>query len=588
MMPAARPDHREFLSDLNNVLTLLQAKDVYLLSSPLVADTWLTEGTMLIWKNTENAWRFKMPLLGEQRQGVFDTQIDSAIIQRLETLDINLDAPKEISAELGENLFAQITRPCFHLSLSQQNQIIAPLALAWPLTADIAPETQLQACLALLRGDGVALSEDVATLVNDFSSYLTLETINRLAGNSLARINEFRVTNNNTTSGDVFRFIQLLLLASAKKLGHDEPVVLPEPPAGHELVYGFRPVENGDNNAPEVAQLIQELLVVPDAAALRRLPLSAERRAAIDDFETALRRLETSAPEDLLAEDRERLTQSFSALLRAKTAWFASRQEMEHLITFRRATDEVLRADHIQRLYTHPQHRLGMFGGRVESQELQNLRLSLRRLRDFSFGRKTARECIYISKMVVSASVALGLAEGLLAFSLEKLAMCWLGSLLFIPAMYGMMLAAILFPIFVNGCFDGFSYDLWNTQIEVFREFFTNELPQAFAAVVALSAGYGLLVGEFSAAAGVLAMAPVSFLGAFLLLSSLMIGINVAILSLFVVGYEGYQAVSQLVGMMSEYVEDWRYGFNRAAPTENNRPEAIIPDEPEEIGLAPV
>jgi hypothetical protein len=574
MMPAARPDHREFVSDLNNVLTLLQVTDVYLLSSPPeVSDAWPTERTMLVWKDVANAWQFKIPLLGEQHQGAFDTQLDNHIIQCLETLEINPYASEEISADLGENLLAHITRPCLRLTLDQQNKVIEVLNGSWLLSTERNNDRNIQLCLALLSAETLELTDPEREDVDEFKNYLTLDRINVLYGASEAHINNFLSTKETTTLADILRFVQLLALASVRKLGHPDAVALPALPQGSEVVYGSRPrpVENNVNvNIERVQALMFEV------AALRGRILTVEMQAAINDFETTLTNLEVSVP-NLSGEDRERLTQSLDALRTAKTAWVNSDIKMEHLLTFRRATDEVLQAEHIQRLYTH--QRLGVFGGCVESQELKNLRLSLRGLRDFSRVRAKAlkgmQEDKYFLLLILVAALVL---------SLEGLNLIGIG-LMVVSAHYGLILGQFVLETFLENDYS-FSYDAWSTQIEASRELFTNELPQAFAAVVAISACYGLLVGEFSAAAGMLATAGMAFSTMFLA----MVVIPIVIFSLVAVGYVGYvgyQAASQLAGMMSEYVEDWRYGFNDVAPAENNRPEVILELEQEGIGLAP-
>lgn len=533
-------ESREFVRNIDNVLKLLQPTQVYLtptVSAVEAENTWPPDRNMVVWKDVAGAWHFKIQLLGEQHQGKFDTSIDDdqRVVDCLNALEINPEASEEISELLGPDLLTRIARPYLSLSYSQQNQIIVPLDLSavWPLDSDGPVDAKIQTCLALLRGEQG----------DDFSIYLTLTRINQLVG---GRIAEFCVTNPNVTSGDVLRFIQFLLRASVRALGHDEPVVLPLPPVGGEI--RFRDV-------PRAAH----------AQAFRfRARISAEMQTAIDSFEAAFNALETSVPH-LSDDDRQCLAQSLAALRAAKTTWFDSNKDMNHLLSFRRATDAVLRADYIQRLYTHQRYPgLGMFSDYVASPEtpaLQQLRLSLRELRDFSEVRVISVDYRMSHKYILLLFLGLGLALGPVA------------SLIAISLYFAKELTTFIYMTCLRSWYySEFSFDLWNACIEAYREFFTEDLLLALGAEVALSACYGLLVGGFSAAVGMLVTGGAFFLGASLLFSTF----TIIMVGTVLAGIAGYQAVNQ-----------W---WNETSPSDAPIFEAnldVDSDFPEGTGLTP-
>jgi|GEM_PF-2167718 len=581
-LPLVEP--REFVRDIDNVLKLLQPTHVHLTPTAPESEaenTWPLERTMLVWKDEADAWHFKMQLLGEQHQGLFDLEIDNNIIQRLETLEINPEAFKDISEALGD-ILCHMSRPCLRLSLHQQNGIIAGLYGAWPLEDERSHDRPIQVCLALLCGDRENHSEDEAALIEEFSPFLTLDKVNGLAGHPGA-VNRFCETNNNLTSGNVLRFIQLLLQASIKHIGHDEPVVLPAPPEGSDIRYIDVPREVEPDNAPLLEWLRQMQIGArqrwPNAVFMQVRP---DMQTEIANVEAALTVLEASVP-NLSAEDSASVTQSWVELRTAMTDWSNSTQDMNHLLTFRRATDAVLREEHIQRLYAHQRYpRLGMFSDYVaspETQELQQLRLNLRELRDFSEKRvkisKKMREWRESLLGILGLSlicVLLGIGDlGVMALlALPALA------LLLVSFDYGLNLAIFLFSTFVMACYSEFSFDLWNAAIEIYREFITEDLPRALGAALVISAGYGLIAGELSAATEMLAVAGMAFAGSCLFTSAVYIGL----LSVVAAGYVGYQAVSYIAGVISEYFENRDHDFN----------EEMLDDEvyfPGETGLAP-
>ncbi|MDF1683657.1 MAG: hypothetical protein P1U36_03270 [Legionellaceae bacterium] len=562
----------EFVRDIERVLTLLQPTHVYLTPTAPESEAenaWPLERTMLVWKDAARAWHFKMQLLGEQHQGVFDIAIedDERVVDCLNALDINSNASEEISNKLGSVLLARIVRPCLLLSNAQQKAIIAPLDLsaAWPLDSDEPVDVKIQTCLALLRGEQC----------DGFSIYLTLETINQLAG---GRIAEFCATNPNVTSGDVLRFIQLLLQASIKHIGHDEPVVLPAPPEGSDTRYIDVPREVEPDNTPLPEWLRQMLIGTRQGF----MPVRPDMQTEIANVEAALTALEASVP-NLSAEDSASVTQSWAELRTAMTDWSNSTQDMNHLLTFRRATDAVLREDHIQRLYTRRNYpRLGMFSDYVaspETQELQQLRLSFRALRDFSKSRIKTSKIMKEWRELLLSMLGLSLIAVLLCVGdlgvMALLAFPAL-ALLVTSFVYGVILGAFLIDIFITACKFEFSSDLWNAAIEIDREFVIEDFPRALGAALVISAGYGLIAGELSAATGMLAVAGITFASSFLF----MIAISIATVSAVVAIIVGYIGISYTAGVISEYIED----------SNQSSHEEMLEDEvyaPEETGLAP-
>tara|TARA_R110002126_G_C10490915_1_gene504545 strand:- start:10202 stop:11860 length:1659 start_codon:yes stop_codon:yes gene_type:complete len=546
-LPLVEP--REFVRNIANVLKLLQPTQVYLIptvSAVEAENTWPPERNMVVWKDVAGAWYFKIQVLGEQHQGMFDISIedDLRVVDCLNTLEINPEASEEISDKLGPDLLARIARPYLSLSYSQQNQIIVPLDLSavWPLDSDGPIDTTIQTCLALLRGEQE----------HDFSMYLTLARINQLAG---GRVAEFCSTNPNVTSGDVLRFIQLLMRAAINKIGHDEAVVLPALPEGSERRYG-----DVDHDG--------DALLIP------------EIHTAIECFEVAFIVLEASVPH-LSENDRQRLAQSLTALRAAKTTWFNSNKGMDHLLSFRRATDAVLHADHIQRLYTHQRYPgLGMFSDYVASPEtpaLQQLQLSLRELRDFSQPHVNSSQYMEMWRKLSLVMQCFSAGFVLLCMGdvgvLALLALPAFGVLM-VSLVYGMCLADFLLDTFIMGCTSEFSLDLWTAVIEMYREFIAEDIPRALGVVLVISVGYGLIAGELSVATGLLAMAGMVFASSCFFTSAVYIGL----LSVVAAGYVGYQAVSYMADILPAYFEDWSSGFN--------------PDEPvhegvEGTGLAP-
>lgn len=584
MLPESIPDHREWVSNVNKVLTLLRPTQVYLLALAPENDVWPAERVMLVWKTEAGAWQFKMLLLGEQHQDAFDVAIDGVIIQGLNALEINPDASENISDTLGEDLLARINRPCLRLSFSQQIQIIGPVDLAWPLMCGISSEANIQVCLALLTNQRANLSDEVAEQVNAFQSYLTLDTINVLVGHADARIYEFRATNNQVTLGDILRFIQLLLSVSAKKLGHGEVIVLPGPPAGSERLYGDRPA----HLVHDVYQLpILDVLPLPDF--IDNLWIRLDMEAAGMFFENALINLDESVP-NLLNQDAMDVHQSLSALREAKRVWFASLRGEENLLTFRRTTDEILRADHIQRLYTH--QRFGLFCGCYASEALTELRLSLRHLRDVSLSRRS-----YIDHRARFSRLNLDHHEQnitidvMIAILVNMIASKTMLEAFFIP-----FLTTLGVANFYIGCW--FSYMLilsdlnWNKLImlaETFREGFTVDLPLVLSASVVVGVCFAVCLGLF----GLVELTGVEVLATallFLSFSSTLILLPPLLTFLFLVtaaaSQTGYNMALQLNGMMlaaiSEIIEDISYGFSRVAP--EDVPE-VIPMLPQETGL---
>lgn len=551
-MPAIAP--REFVRELDNVLTLLQPRCIHLISSPVAPEegiAWPLERNMLVWKDEQNRWHFKMLLLGEQHQGEFDANLDDdrRVIDDLNALAIhpNVNVSEEISEQLAPDVCARIARPYLHLSLNQQNQIKIPLNLSetWPLDSDESVDVKIQTCLALLRGEANN---------HDFSPYLTLETINRLAG---GRLTEFCADNPHVTSGDILRFIQLLLMASVRALGHDESVVLPAPPVGHDRNFGDVPGSVENNPAPNM-------------------------QSEISFFEMTLMALETS-DQNLSDEDRVRLTESLNALRTANEVWVNSNKNMNPLLTFRRATDEVLQADHIQRLFARRRYpRLGILSDHVESPELQQLRLSLRLLRDCSIVRvdaskqmKNDTDALSVQFFFISLTVIL--------FSVLTLNLMFLLALpalaMMLDSMHlGMNLSIFLIKTFREALDFEFSFNLWSVKIEAFREFLI-AIPLVVCEAFIISAGYGLLAGELSVTAMMLTMAGSIFAGAFSLMMACYLGVLIVAAAVFttnIVANVGYQAAQHVIDMISEYVTDFNQWFNETVLAENHSLEVVF------------
>ena len=569
MMPAQQSDLCEFLSDLENVVTLLQAQRVYLVSSPPDADVWAAERTMLVWKDTANAWQFKMQLLGEQYQGAFDASIDRNIIQRLGTLENNPKTSDEISEGLGQNLRAQISRPCLRLSNDQQNKVIAVLKHAWLVSPSHSAEKNIKLCLALLHDDMSGLSEDEHQEINGFKNYLTLDRLKVLYGASSQHIYDFCVTRNTTTLADILKFIQLLSLASLRKLGHTDAIELPALPEGSDVVYGSRPDEHNDIYRGYPA-LHQRLLP----------PITPQMQAAVVHFDAAFTALENSEVA-LSDQDRQLMARSKDALNRAKNTWIDSFKRAPDVITFRRATDKVLQEEHIQRLYMH--QRLGLFGGTVETEELQKLRLSLRDLRDFSDLRwLTSDVQIEITRvsliMFGCYAIIILLLAGIflitgISGSLELILLLSSHIVISHAIFHVGFLSVWLNQVLINGFFYGFSYDLWNAHIEAAREFLFEIFPRSLAVVVGVSLSYGLFF-QLSIAADLMMEIAISAVQ-ILLLNSIIVSGFLAICGLF-------NYLPPLIGRMSAYMTELNQWFHGPVPAEDNM-FVVNSDESDEV-----
>ncbi|NCT56690.1 MAG: hypothetical protein GW760_03125 [Legionella sp.] len=273
--------------DFDKVLTLRQPRQIYLLPSLPQDDHKCLDGrNILVWKDEQNQWHFKMRLLDKLYQGLFDsTTLDQSVIAGLNALATHPDLSKqEVSEQLGPDLRGLIARACLRL----------------------------------------------------ISDALIDENTNKDA-----LIDENTNKKKNSWQLHVWRFRVLLV---------------------------------------------------------------------VEAVEDALLCLEASVP--LSDEDRVLVTQSLSVLRKANTILVDSNLEREDLLTFKRTTDKVLQAAHIQRLYTHPRFPwLGMFSDRVASSEFEALKLSLIELCDISEIRVFANDQTLLILNVIFVGVTL-LAAG--------------------------------------------------------------------------------------------------------------------------------------------------------------------------------
>ncbi len=316
-------------------------------------------------------------------------------------------------------------------------------------------------------------------------------------------------------------------------------------------------------------------------------------KAAIEDFERALIGFQNSVTTNLSAEDVMLVNQSVQALRVAKTRWFNTNKETDDLLVFRRATDEVLRANHIQRLCTH--QRLGVFGGRVESAELQQLRLSLRGLRDFSMKRSRASTDLQVKKELLWNVLQGMYLGGFLLFSLISLISLNLTCLFVLPLIgliftvcyYETQLIMFLVDTIMSGVNFEFSFDLWNASVEAYRELFTDHSLPVLGSVVAISAFYGLLAGSFYAGASVLTLAGSVFIG----MSLIHIASLIPVFLTFIVISTGYHAALYVGEKISEYMLDLNQWFHGIEPLQPDGVEGFIEPERQDeeemvLGLA--
>jgi hypothetical protein len=228
---------------------------------------------MYVWKENEQ-WHFKSQLIVGSFLGVFDKTRDAAVIAQLE--GINKEHSDHTTMTPNQLRMLELSRPYLNLTPPQQHDVIALLNTAWPLTTRISEQAQYQGCLSFLQRNALfysnaqesELDKEMTIFISDLNAFESFFIASHL--DLTLRSENFADT---AEIVDIIRFIDYLMLASARDLGYDKPIELKTPPSDSHVKCGHNEYKN-TNGSTQL--LFQSLLSQAHQNALFELILAYE------------------------------------------------------------------------------------------------------------------------------------------------------------------------------------------------------------------------------------------------------------------------------------------------------------------------